>query len=207
MATSYIRLEPPAAFDFKKPEEWPHWKQKFERFRLASGLSNDESKQVSTLLYCLGEEGEDVLLSARCDEKAKQKYSDVMGAFDTYFSVSRNIIFERARFNSRSQADGESVEQYIVALHSLARNCAFGQLTEELVRDRLVIGISDSKLSQRLQMDAELTLEKATKLVRQSEAVQAQQQIIKGPKAESVGAEVGQIKPMGEKEDRERCPL
>ena len=179
MATSNIRLEPPAAFDFKKPEEWPHWKQRFEQFRLASGLSNDEeSKQVSTLLYCLGEVGEDVLLSTRCDEKATRKYSEVMGAFDTYFSIRRNVIFERARFNSRSQADGESVEQFIVALHSLARNCAFGQLTEELVRDRLVIGISDSKLSQRLQMDAELTLEKATKLVRQSEAVQAQQQII-----------------------------
>ena len=58
MATSNIWWEPPAAFDFKNPEEWPHWKQRFEQFRLASGLSDEEeSRQVSTLLHCLGEEG------------------------------------------------------------------------------------------------------------------------------------------------------
>ena len=95
------------------------------------------------------------------------------------------------------------VEQYVVALHSFARNCTYGQLTEELIRDCLVIGISDSKLSQRLQMDAELTLEKATKLVRQSEAVQAKQRIVNGPKTKHLSAEVGQIKPMEENEDRE----
>ena len=54
----------------------------------------------------------------------------------------------------------------------------------------IISGISDSKLSQRLQMDAELTLEKAKKLVRQSEAVQAQQRIVKGPKMENLSAEV-----------------
>ena len=131
----------PPRSTFKKPEEWSHWKQRFKPFRLASGLSGkEESRQVSTLLYCLGEE--DVLLSVRCDEKAKKKYSEVMGAFEAYFSVRGNLIFERAQFNSRTQAEGESVEQYVVALHSLARNCAYGQLTEELIRDRLVIGIS-----------------------------------------------------------------
>ena len=62
----------------------------------------------------------------------------------------------------------------------------------------------DSKLSQRLQMDAELTLVKATKLVRQSEAVQAQQRIVKGPKTENLSAEVGQ---MGGEKRIERCPL
>ena len=54
--------------------------------------------------------------------------------------------------------------------------------------------------------DAELTLEKATKLVRQSETVQAQQRIVKGPKTENLGAEVGQIKPMGERR-MDRYPL
>jgi len=34
-----------------------------------------------------------------------------------------------------------------------------------MVRDRIVVGIRDAKLSQKLQMDAELSLEKATKLV------------------------------------------
>ena len=88
------------------------------------------------------------------------------------------MIFERARFNRRNQMEGESVEQYITALYSLAENCEYA----EWIRDRLVVGIRDTSLSERLQMDPDLTLEKAKKTVRQKEAVkeQQQQQLLKG---------------------------
>ena len=48
-----------------------------------------------------------------------------------------------------------------------------------MIRDRLVVGIRDKSLSERLQMESDLTLEKAKKLIRQSEAVQQQQGILK----------------------------
>ena len=42
-----------------KPEEW---EKCFQQYRLASGLSaEDEERQVSTLLHCMGEGSEDVL--------------------------------------------------------------------------------------------------------------------------------------------------
>ena len=44
-----------------------------------------------------------------------------------------------------------------------------------MICDRLVIGIRDCSLSERLQMDPDLTLEKAKQIVRQREAVQKQQ--------------------------------
>ena len=44
-----------------------------------------------------------------------------------------------------------------------------------MIRDRLVVGIQNFKLSENLQMDPNLTLEKAKKLIRQSEAVQEHQ--------------------------------
>ena len=100
--------------------------------------------------------------------------------FETYFRVKRNVIYERARFNSRNQLEGEPVEQYVLSLHSLARNCEYGTLQEELIRDRIVIGIRDKALSRRLQLDADLTLEKAMRLVRQNEAVGEQQKVLQG---------------------------
>ena len=48
-----------------------------------------------------------------------------------------------------------------------------------MICDRLVIGISDRHLSERLQLDSELTLEKAKKAIRQHEAVQGQQNMLK----------------------------
>ena len=89
--------------------------------------------------------------------------------------MKHNVIYERTRFNRR----GETAEQYIVALYSRAENCDYGAMKEELIRHRLVVGIRDATLSERLQLDAELTLEKVNKFVRQKEAIHEQQQVVR----------------------------
>ena len=176
-----VQLKPPSPFDFKTPDDWPRWKRRFEQFRVASGLSQDDaSKQVNTLLYCLGEEAEDVLASTNPSREETQAYDAVMLKFDSFFKIRKNVIFERARFNRRKQLEGESAEQYITHLYQLAENCDYGELKSEMIRDRLVVGIKDSALSENLQIDADLTLEKAKKRIRQREAVQEQQQLLKG---------------------------
>ena len=75
-----------------------------------------------------------------------------------------------------------------MALYSLTENCNYGALENEMIRDRLVVGIRDSALSERLQLDAELTLEKAKKAIRQHEAVKEQQSILRGQGSHSVDA-------------------
>ena len=67
-----------------------------------------------------------------------------------------------------------------MALYSLAENCEYGAMEEEMIRDRLVVGIRDTALSEKLQMDSALTLESAKKLIRQREAVHEQQRALKG---------------------------
>ena len=167
-----LGLQPPDPFNFRNPDEWPKWKRRFEQFRSASGLeSKGEQRQVSTLLYCLGEEADDVLTSTNISEENRKKYGEVMAKFDGLFKVRRNVILERARFNRRCQREGESAEQYITALYSLVETCEYGNLRDEMLRDRIVVGIRDVGLSEHLQLDPELTLEKTKKVLRQKEAV------------------------------------
>ena len=115
-----------------------------------------------------------MLVSTNISEESRKKYDDVLAKFDAHFRVRKNIIFERARFNRRIQEEDESVDQFITNLYSLADNCEFGNMKDELIRDRLVVGIRDVTLSERLQTDEALTLEKAKKLARQREAVKEQ---------------------------------
>ena len=77
------------------------------------------------------------------------------------------------------QGENETSHDFIVAVHCLAEHCAFGELRDELIRDRIVVGIRDAKLSQKFQLNAELTLEKAETEVRQSESVKEQQGTIR----------------------------
>ena len=56
----------------------------------------------------------------------------------------------------------------------------FGALKEELIRDRIVVGLQNRKLSEKLHLDPNLTLENATNLARQKETVKQQQNILDG---------------------------
>ena len=146
-----IRLQPLETFNFRNPDDWPRWKSRFQQFREASGLPDASAgKQVSTLLYCLGEEAEAVLSSTNPTEDDRKDYARVVGKFDEYFKVRKNVIYERARFNKRNQQSGESAKQYIMALYKLAENCDYGDLKEEMIRDRLVVGIRDTALSEKM---------------------------------------------------------
>ena len=61
MAATY-QVSQPEPFNFANPEEWPKWLRRFERFRQASGLAEkSEEAQVNTLIYCMGDEADDIL--------------------------------------------------------------------------------------------------------------------------------------------------
>ena len=144
------------------------------------GLSKeDEERQVSTLLYCLREDADNVLTSTNISDENRKKYTEVLAKFNGHFKVHKNVILEHARFNRRSQEDDESVEQFITSLYSLSEDCQYAELKEEMIRDRIVVGIRDTGLSERLQMDEAFTLDKAKKLVRQRKAVKEQQHVLK----------------------------
>jgi len=60
---------------------------------------------------------------------------------------------------------------------------------------RLVVGIRDHALSERLQMEAELTLDKVKRLIHQCEAVKEQQELLKQPTGDDTS--LGAVSPEG----------
>lgn len=184
-----FQVATPEPFCFSRPEEWEKWIRRFERFRVASGLaSRAQEVQVSTLIYSMGDQADDVLRSLALSEEDRKSYAVVKSTFDNYFGQRRNVIFERAKFNRRRQDEGESVETFITDLFSLAEHCGYGSLHDEMIRDRIVVGIRNNGLSERLQLDPRLTLESAIAQVRQSEAVKQQQPLLRGKPDTPVGA-------------------
>jgi hypothetical protein len=94
--------------------------------------------------------------------------------FDKYFVVRYNTIYERAKFNMRSQGAEESIDSFITDLYKLSEHCNYGSLREELIRDRLVVGIRDPRLSEKMQLNRELTLADAMDMARRTAQVQSQ---------------------------------
>ena len=102
MASSQIPL--PEKLD-QKPEEWKRWIERFECYHMAAGLDEKDDKvQVSTLVYRMGGNANDILKSFHLAER-DTVYATVKRRFETHFVGRSNVIFERACFNRRVQGD------------------------------------------------------------------------------------------------------
>lgn len=84
----------------------------------------------------------------------------VVDKFDEHIVPKRNVIHDHACFHKRTQWAGETMEAFVQSLYE--------------TRDRIMIGILDEEVSQRLQLEADLTLERAIQLACQSEQVKQQ---------------------------------
>ncbi|UYV76985.1 hypothetical protein LAZ67_14002708, partial [Cordylochernes scorpioides] len=187
------QIQPPETFDFSTPNEWPKWKKRFERYLVVSGMKKKvEADKIDLFMYLMGDRADDIFRTFKFEkEEEATKLDSVLKAFDSHFCVRKNIIYERAKFNSRIQEDREPVDEFITSLYKLADSCEFEGLHEQLIRDRIVVGVRDKALSERMQLDSELTLEKAVKMVRQQEAVRQQQVDLQRP---SASQKVNQVK-------------
>ena len=63
----------------------------------------------------------------------------------------------------------------MTALRQIADKCAFGAITpDDLLRNRIIFGIADNKVRERLLREPELNLSKTLDICRASEMSQAQ---------------------------------
>ncbi|UYV63487.1 hypothetical protein LAZ67_2004238 [Cordylochernes scorpioides] len=187
------QIQPPETFEFSTPNEWPKWRKRFERYLVVSGMKKkEEADKIDLFMYLMGDRADDIFRTFKFEkEEEATKLDSVLKAFDSHFCVRKNIIYERAKFNSRIQEDREPVDEFITSLYKLADSCEFEGLHEQLIRDRIVVGVRDKALSERMQLDSELTLEKAVKMGRQQEAVRQQQVDLQRP---STSQKVNQVK-------------
>jgi hypothetical protein len=127
----------------------------------------------------MGKCADPIITQLSVDEE-KITYPELKGKLDQYFGVSHTKLGARAKFNKRVQNVGEPVDSFISELYTLANRCEYGELRDELIRDRIIVGIQDEALSDRLQGLEDLTLDNAIKQVRLGEARQQEKSIVRG---------------------------
>ena len=83
------------------------------------------------LLYCLGEETEDVLVSTGISDAGRKKNTDVFGKFNEFSKVRKNVILNM--HNSTRDCGAEMSRQsmqYITCLYNLADDCQFRDMKD-----------------------------------------------------------------------------
>ena len=146
---------------------------------MVSGFSDKDAIKISTLIYTTGSKAEEIFSSFNLSAESVGKFDLVCQKFNSYFEPKKNVIFKRALFNQRVQEESESVDNFVTSLYSLAADCEYGNLHNDLIRDRIVVGIRNPQLSERMQLDSKLTLGSAIEIVKQQERIHSQQETIR----------------------------
>jgi len=130
---------------------------------------SSEKEQCNAFLYLIGAVGRDIHDSFTFLASEKDKLKPLFDKFNKYCSPKQNTIVERHKFNTRERGKEESIEQYVANLKLIAKGCNYGNLEQELIRDRIVCGTNSTRIKERLLREDELTLDKAITICRADE--------------------------------------
>ena len=78
-------------------------------------------------------------------DEERDKINILFTKFEEYCKPRGNVTIERYRFNSRAQGKLETVDQYVTELKLISKNCGYGELENQLLRDRVICGIHRTK--------------------------------------------------------------
>lgn len=149
-----------------RADAWKRWRKQFHVFLKASGVHKEEgSVQASLLINLIGTEGFDVYETFKfSNDTEKDDVTVLLKKFDEYFGVKPNVTLARYNFYMRNQEGGESIDQYVTALKLLSKTCEFKTLEDEFIRDRIVCGVKNTIVRDRLLRTDDLTMDKAIKI-------------------------------------------
>ena len=151
-------------------------------------------RQVAILLNQAGDEANEVFSQFEYTVgKGQDKLADVLEKFEEYCNPIKNILYETYVFWSLCQADGEPIDNFVKRLKTQAAKCEFGNMKDRMLLCRIVFGLSDPKLKERLLRDSEMTLSKALDDIHAAEMTKKQLVRISDGDKSSIDA-VGQTK-------------
>lgn len=107
-------------------------------------------------------------------DKSNLTLTVLMAKFEEYFVPSQNVTFERYNFFSHDQKQGVSFDHYLAELNTLSKTRESENLKDSLVKDRIVCGILDNGLKERLLCEQDLTLDKEVNMCLAAETTRVQ---------------------------------
>ena len=128
-------------------------------------------KKVAVFLSVIGGKTYTLLRNLTAPVKPSEKtLEDLRAVLKKHFEPTTIVIAERYYFHCRSQAEGESIADYIAELRRLSIKCEFGDYLEQALRDRFVCGLRSKDIQEELLTKRDLTLQRAQEIAEGMEA-------------------------------------
>ncbi|GBM50140.1 hypothetical protein AVEN_63900-1 [Araneus ventricosus] len=169
-------------------DNWRQFKQLFEIYLIASGNEAKSSEvKVAILLNAAGEEAVEVFNTFNLSAEDRKGFDKVENHFEKFTTPKRNVVVERFIFNQHCQEEGETFDVFVMDLKKLVKSCEFGDQSDSVVHDRIVLGVGDASLQERMLRESDLSLERAIDLGKTAELSKIRAQTVQGQNVDFVG--------------------
>ena len=186
------------------PEEYSNegdielWINELENYMMAASghLPNERKKAI--LLACIGKQG--ILVINNFQETQRSNYRSLVESLKDHYKEVTNVIVGRHIINTMAQHEEESIEAFETRLTTQAKKCKFTvssveipavpaiedqpaipaipmrykDISEEMIRDRIVVGIQNKNIQRRLLTEKDLTLRSAVDMLKVIETANQQ---------------------------------
>lgn len=156
-------------------ENWRRFKRGFDIYMRATELENKaDTVKISVFLNVIGDDAVDVYDTFQLTDAQRADYAQVTKAFNDFCEPKKNTVYERFMFYQRRQKDGEPFDTFLMDIKRLIKNCEFGDQENTMLRDQIVMGITDKNLQRKLLGEANLSYDSAVDKSKANEATKQQ---------------------------------
>ncbi|XP_058448914.1 uncharacterized protein LOC131428872 [Malaya genurostris] len=142
-------------------------------------VTSPEEQKVSFLATCSREVYSELTLLFPGKDLKTVSFKEITDALKKRYDKTESDLIQRYKFYQRVQGPNES-EDFILAVKLQAEMCDFGEFKDMAIRDKLVCGISNKDLQQRLFDEEDLTLAKAENFIVNRKLAGARAKLISG---------------------------
>ena len=172
MAHKFLNIEPFVPGD-NPAESWADWRCSYELFETAVKYNKeDDETRIALLLSVIGKpsyKDYKTFIFADLAQGQTRTVKDVLDKFDEHYRPYKNITLSTFVFNNIVQKPGQNFDAFVTELKLQADQCDFKTSYERNVKDRIIQGMRDDVLRERLLREPQLTLAKAMEIGKSAE--------------------------------------
>ena len=132
-----------------------------KQYVVANEVTSDAKKKVILLSTCGRSTYSTIHSFAALNKPTELEYSALLELTKKHYNPKPSVIMQRYKFNSRNQRADESISTYVIELHKLTEFCDFDESINDMLRDKFVSRLHNTRTQHRLLAEKTLTFAKA----------------------------------------------
>ena len=146
-------------------QRWDKWKAEFELYVAASGVE-DKLQKRALLLHLAGPGVCEIFKTYPDGVKGDAKEFDkAMTCLSNHFKVKKNVPLVRQKLLASKPNPGETINNFVTCMKSLAEHCNYGKEEDNQVRDIVISHVTNKEMKSKFYLKENLSLSKLLEIV------------------------------------------